>query len=88
MAVGHEIARSFPAHHVSRRNRPGRASQISKPGHEFQIDGCSKKRILLAPDRRSGKFLDGRPSCQEEICRIQTQAFGHIFFGRIVVVAG
>src|SRR5580765_2078710 len=87
MAVGHQIARSLPATDISRRNCPGRTSQVAFASEKFKIDRCSEKCVSIHPVLDFFEFLKSHSTGEEEIFRPQIQPFGHVSLRSVIVVA-
>src|SRR6266581_5654209 len=70
MAVGHQVARRFPAFDVVCRNRPGGAGQFAFAGEKFLIHRRAEDGELLAPLLNLGEFLPCHLAREEEVLRL------------------
>ena len=70
VAVGHEVARRFPAFDVPGRNGPGGASHLTLAGEEFLIDRRAENGEPFAPFLDLCEFLARHFARQEEIFRL------------------
>src|SRR6266403_667073 len=88
MSVGHQVARSLPTTDVSRGNCPSRTGQVPFASEKFEIDRCSKKRVLIHPVFDFSEFLNRHSASEEEIFRPQIEPFGHVSLGSVIIVTG
>ncbi len=88
MAVGHQIARRFPAFDVERRDRPRGAGEFAFAGEKFLIDRRAENGERLAPVLNLGEFLPRHVAREEKLFRVFAETRNHVLLGRIVIVAG
>lgn len=87
VAVGHQVARRFPALDVVGRDGPGGAGQLAFTGKEFLVNRRAEDGEHLAPFLDLGEFLPRHVARQEELLWISAEALDHVLFGGVVVVA-
>lgn len=88
MAVGHEIAGRFPAANIAGGNRPCGAGQLAFASEEFLVNRRPENGECFSPLEDIGEFDPGHFASEEELFGIFAEAFSHVFFGGIVIVAG
>src|SRR5437016_2114938 len=87
VTVGHEVAWSFPAFDVARRNRPRGASELALSSEEFLVNGCAENSEALAPFLDLRKLLARHHAGQEKILRLFAEPPDHVLLGRVIIVA-
>lgn len=88
VGIRHEVARSLPAFHIARGNRPCRAGEIAIASEEIEVDRRAEEGVFFTPGTDIFELSLGHLTGEEEIFRLEVEPFHHVLLGRIVVVAG
>src|SRR5579862_1960774 len=88
MPVRHHVTRRLPTTDIVGGNGPGAARQLAFASEELEVTRRAEDSELLTPFLNTREFLAGHFASEEEILRILAEAFNHVLFGCVVIVAG